>query len=141
MRKELPAIANWAIEGLHRLKNNRYNFSDIAAGKGYIENYRKSSDTVFSFLMDEGYIITKDPKDKVSKSELFTAYKSYCIANERIQVGVQQFGERITKLTGLNEQVAKDSLGKSYRAVQGLKLDNDGFKAATYEQENIFNNS
>ena len=141
MRKELPAIANWAIEGLHRLKNNRYNFSDIAAGKEYIENYRKSSDTVFSFLMDEGYIITKDPKDKISKSELFTAYKSYCIANERIQAGVQQFGERITKLTGLNEQVAKDSLGKSYRAVQGLKLDNDGFKAATYEQENIFNNS
>ena len=141
MRKELPAIANWAIEGLHRLKNNRYNFSDVAAGKEYIENYRKSSDTVFSFLMDEGYIITKDPKDKVVKSDLLAAYKNYCIANERIQAGVQQFGERITKLTGLNEQVAKDSLGKSYRAVQGLKLDNDGFKAATYEQENIFNNS
>ena len=141
MRKELPAIANWAIEGLHRLKNNRFNFTDIAAGKEYIDNYRKSSDTVFSFLMDEGYIITKDPKDKVVKSDLLAAYKNYCIANERIQAGVQQFGERITKLTGLNEQVAKDSLGKSYRAVQGLKLDNDGFKAATYEQENIFNNS
>ena len=139
MRKELPAIANWAIEGLHRLKNNRLNFTDIAAGKEYIDNYRKSSDTVFSFLMDEGYIITKDPKDKVSKSELFTAYKSYCIANERIQAGVQQFGERITKLTGLNEQVAKDEFRKSYRAVQGIKMDNDGFRAATYEQESIFN--
>ena len=139
MRKELPAIANWAIEGLHRLKNNRFNFTDIAAGKEYIDNYRKSSDTVFSFLMDEGYIITKDPKDKVSKSELFTAYKSYCIANERIQAGVQQFGERITKLTGLNEQVAKDEFRKSYRAVQGIKMDNDGFRAATYEQESIFN--
>lgn len=140
MRKELPAIANWAIEGLHRLKNNRYNFSDIAAGKEYIENYRKSSDTVFSFLMDEGYIITKDPKDKISKSELFTAYKSYCIANERIQAGVQQFGERITKLTGYPEQVTRIN-NKQYRVMQGLKMDNDGFKAATYEQESIFNNT
>lgn len=139
MRKELPAIANWAIEGLHRLKNNRYNFSDIAAGKGYIENYRKSSDTVFSFLMDEGYIITKDPKDKVVKSELFTAYKNYCIANERIQAGVQQFGERITKLTGYPEQVTRIN-NEQYRVMQGIKMDNDGFRAATYEQESIFNN-
>lgn len=140
MRKELPAIANWAIEGLHRLKNNRYNFSDIAAGKEYIDNYRKSSDTVFSFLMDEGYIITKDPKDKVVKSELFTAYKNYCIANERIQAGVQQFGERITKLTGY--PIARTFVNnmRDY-FVQGIKMDNDGFRAATYEQENIFNNT
>lgn len=139
MLKELPAIANWAIEGLHRLKNNRFNFTDIAAGKEYIDNYRKSSDTVFSFLMDEGYIITKDPKDKVVKSELFTAYKSYCIANERIQAGVQQFGERITKLTGYPEQVTRIN-NKQYRVMQGIKMDNDGFRAATYEQESIFNN-
>lgn len=140
MRKELPAIANWSIEGLHRLKNNRYNFSDIAAGKEYIDNYRKSSDTVFSFLMDEGYIITKDPKDKIVKSELFTAYKSYCIDNERIQVGVQQFGERITKLTGY--PIARTFVNnmRDY-FVQGIKMDNDGFRAATYEQENIFNNT
>lgn len=140
MRKELPAIANWAIESLHRLKNNRYNFSDIAAGKEYIENYRKSSDTVFSFLMDEGYIITKDPKDKVVKSELFTAYKNYCIANERIQAGVQQFGERITKLTGYPIVRTFVNNMRDY-FVQGIKMDNDGFRAATYEQENIFNNT
>ena len=140
MRKELPAIANWAIEGLHRLKNNRYNFSDVAAGKEYIENYRKSSDTVFSFLMDEGYIITKDPKDKVVKSDLLAAYKNYCIANERIQVGVQQFGERITKVTGYPITRTFVNNRRDY-FVQGLKSDNDGFKAATYEQESIFNDT
>ncbi len=140
MLKELPAIVNWAITGLHRLIKNRYNFTEVTAGKEYIEIYRKSSDTVFSFLMDEGYIITKDPKDKVVKSDLLAAYKNYCIANERIQVGVQQFGERITKLTGLNEQVTRVN-NKQYRVMQGLKMDNDGFKAATYEQESIFNNT
>ena len=140
MRKELPAIANWAIEGLHRLKNNRYNFSDVAAGKEYIENYRKSSDTVFSFLIDEGYIITKDPKDKVVKSDLLAAYKNYCIANERIQVGVQQFGERITKVTGYPITRTFVNNRRDY-FVQGLKSDNDGFKAATYEQESIFNDT
>ena len=139
MLKELPAIVNWAIEGLHRLIANRYNFTEVAAGKEYIENYRKSSDTVFSFLIDEGYIITKNPKDKVSKKALFTAYSTYCNDNERTRVGVQQFGERITKLTGYPIQRTFINNIRDYY-VQGIKEANDGFKAATSEQVSIFDN-
>lgn len=138
MLKELPAIVNWAVEGLHRLIANRYNFTEVAAGKEYIENYRKSSDTVFSFLIDEGYIITKNPKDKVSKKALFTAYSTYCTENERTRVGVQQFGDRITKLTGYPIQRTFINNIRDYY-VQGIKEANDGFKAATSEQVSIFN--
>ena len=140
MLEELPAIVNWAIEGLHRLISNRYNFTEVAAGKEYIENYRKSSDTVFSFLIDEGYIITKNFDDKLSKKALFTAYSTYCTENERTRVGVQQFGERVTKLTGYPIVRTFVNNMRDY-FVQGIKMDNDGFRAATYEQENIFNNT
>lgn len=135
MLQELPAIANWAIEGLHRLRENNYNFSEVAAGQEVIANYRKNSDTVYSFLMDEGYIITKNPADKVSKKELLTAYNAYCLDNGRQAVGVRQFGERIKKLTGLDEQIAKDKNLKSYRALQGIKSD---FVPLTEEQANPF---
>ena len=135
MLEELPAIANWAIEGLHRLRDNNYNFSEVAAGQEVIANYRKNSDTVYSFLMDEGYIITKNPADKVSKKELLTAYNKYCLDNGRQAVGVRQFGERIKKLTGLDEQIAKDKNLKSYRALQGIKSD---FVPLTEEQANPF---
>ena len=125
MLEELPAIVNWAIEGLHRLRENNYNFSEVAAGQEVIANYRKNSDTVYSFLMDEGYIITKDPADKVSKKELLEEYCKYCQREERQPVGKRQFKERMKKLTGyeIHKTRFKNILA-SY--CEGLKL-NDEF--------------
>lgn len=137
MLEELPAIANWAIEGLHRLRANNYNFSEVAAGQEVIANYRKNSDTVYSFLMDEGYIITKDPADKVSKKELLTAYNAYCLDNGRQVVGVKPFGERIKKLTGLDLHRTRVGNIRDYY-IQGVKEENDGFKAATDVDNAVF---
>ena len=124
MLQELPAIANWAIEGLHRLRENNYNFSEVAAGQEVVANYRKNSDTVYSFLMDEGYIITKNPADKVSKKDLLTAYDAYCLENGRQAVGKRQFGERITKLTGYSiHKTRSKNILASY--CEGLKLSDE----------------
>ena len=138
MLQELPAIVNWAIEGLHRLKANNYNFTEIAAGNQYIEDYRKNSDTVFSFLSDEGYTITKDPNDKISKKRLLEQYNQYCIREERQSVSKRQFGERLEKITGFKTAVAKYQDGKSYRAIRGIKEYNDGFVPVDNEQIAIF---
>ena len=138
MIKELPAIVNWAIEGLHRLKANNYNFTEIAAGNQYIEDYRKNSDTVFGFLSDEGYTITKDPNDKISKKRLLEQYNQYCIREERQSVSKRQFGERLEKITGFKAAVAKYQDGKSYRAIRGIKEYNDGFVPVDNKQRAIF---
>lgn len=138
MIKELPATVNWAIEGLHRLKDNNYNFTEIAAGDHYIEDYRKNSDTVYSFLSDEGYTITKDPNDKISKQYLLEKYYRYCQREERQSVSKRQFGERLEKITGFKETVAKYQDGKSYRAIRGIKESNDGFIPVDNKQVAIF---
>ena len=138
MLQELPAIVNWAIEGLHRLKANNYNFTEIAAGNQYIEDYRKNSDTVFGFLSDEGYTITKDPNDKISKKRLLEQYNQYCIREERQSVSKRQFGERLEKITGFKAAVAKYQDGKSYRAIRGIKEYNDGFVPVDNKQIAIF---
>ncbi|AYA99317.1 phage/plasmid primase, P4 family [Lachnoanaerobaculum umeaense] len=139
MLEELPAIVNWAIEGLHRLRENNYNFSEVAAGQEVIANYRKNSDTVYSFLMDEGYIITKNPADKVSKKELLTAYNAYCLDNGRQVVGVRQFSERLKKLTGLEITRVRVDKYRDYYA-QGIKEENNEFIAATDAENEIFSN-
>lgn len=125
MLEELPAIVNWAIEGLHRLRENNYNFSEVAAGQEVVANYRKNSDTVYSFLMDEGYIITKNPADKVSKQYLLEEYCKYCQREERQPVGKKQFGERIKKLTGYEIHKTRLKNILAYYC-EGLKL-NDEF--------------
>lgn len=138
MLQELPAIVNWAIEGLHRLIDNKYTFTKIEAGDAQIEDYRKSSDTVFSFLSDEGYILTKDPQHRLSKQMLIERYYRYCSNEERNSVSRKQFGDRLEKITGFKEQVCKDKNGKSYRAIQGIREKNDGFIQVTHEPIAIF---
>ena len=137
MIKELPAIVNWAIEGLHRLKANNYNFTEIAAGNQYIEDYRKNSDTVFGFLSDEGYTITKDPKDKISKKRLLEQYNQYCIREERQSVSKRQFGERLEKITGFKTVRTRTANIRDYY-IQGIKEYNDGFVQVDNKQIAIF---
>lgn len=139
MLQELPAIVNWAIEGLHRLIDNNYTFTEIEAGNKYIENYRKNSDTVFSFLDDEGYTITKDPEHKISKKTLYEKYIGYCRREERQQVSPKQFKDRITKLTGLSEQRTYVNNIRDY-FMQGIKEENDGFKTVTDAEITLFYN-
>lgn len=137
MIKELPAIVNWAIEGLHRLKANNYNFTEIAAGNQYIEDYRKNSDTVFGFLSDEGYTITKDPNDKISKKRLLEQYNQYCIREERQSVSKRQFGERLEKITGFKTVRTRTANIRDYY-IQGIKEYNDGFVPVDNKQIAIF---
>lgn len=137
MIKELPAIVNWAIEGLHRLKANNYNFTEIAAGNQYIEDYRNNSDTVFGFLSDEGYTITKDPKDKISKKRLLEQYNQYCIREERQSVSKRQFGERLEKITGFKTVRTRIANIRDYY-IQGIKEYNDGFVPVDNKQIAIF---
>ncbi|RKW56968.1 MAG: DNA primase [Lachnospiraceae bacterium] len=137
MIKELPAIVNWAIEGLHRLKANNYNFTEIAAGNQYIEDYRNNSDTVFGFLSDEGYTITKDPKDKISKKRLLEQYNQYCIREERQSVSKRQFGERLEKITGFKSVRTRIANIRDYY-IQGIKEYNDGFVPVDNKQIAIF---
>lgn len=137
MLEELPAIVNWAIEGLHRLKANNYNFTEIAAGNQYIEDYRKNSDTVYSFLMDEGYTITKDPNDKISKKRLLEQYNQYCIREERQSVSKRQFGERLEKITGFKTVRTRTANIRDYY-IQGIKEYNDGFVPVDNKQIAIF---
>ena len=137
MIKKLPAIVNWAIEGLHRLKANNYNFTEIAAGNQYIEDYRNNSDTVFGFLSDEGYTITKDPKDKISKKRLLEQYNQYCIREERQSVSKRQFGERLEKITGFKTVRTRIANIRDYY-IQGIKEYNDGFVPVDNKQIAIF---
>ena len=137
MLQELPAIVNWAIEGLHRLKANNYNFTEIAAGNQYIEDYRKNSDTVFGFLSDEGYTITKNPNDKISKKRLLEQYNQYCIREERQSVSKRQFGERLEKITGFKTVRTRTANIRDYY-IQGIKEYNDGFIPVDNKQIAIF---
>ena len=72
---ELPGVFNWVLGGLKRLLAQK-RFTDSHAMTDVLEQYKRDSDTVLSFLVDEGY--EKDVQNEIKLSYLYQYYSSYC---------------------------------------------------------------
>lgn len=77
MEQEVEGILLWALEGLHRLKENDYRFTKSEASTRALEEYRGMNDSLYSFI-SEHYIKTGDKKDRVLKTDLEKAYQDWC---------------------------------------------------------------
>ena len=74
-RMEADGIFQFALEGLRRLMNHRFRFSETEVNAAELQRYREESDSVLSFAKErcelgEGYT--------AGSTELFNAYKGYC---------------------------------------------------------------
>lgn len=78
MLTEKSAIFNWAVQGVKRLIENNYHFTECEAINLTSQLYRERIDTVSRFLEAQGYTVTNDRKDKVNAKDLFEKYKAYC---------------------------------------------------------------
>jgi putative DNA primase/helicase len=72
---ELSGVFNWVIEGLHRLLEQK-DFTECDEVNQQIENYRKETDSVLSFIDERGYKASKT--SYIRLSELYQAYRNYC---------------------------------------------------------------
>lgn len=75
LRAEADGIFIFALEGLKRLINNNYKFSETERNKRELEQYREESDNVLSFVgecceLGAGY--------DYGSTELYNAYKGFC---------------------------------------------------------------
>ena len=73
---EADGIFLFALEGLKRPMANHYRFSETEANKAELQQYRKDSDSVLSFVKD--CCETGDDAFVCGATELFNAYKAYC---------------------------------------------------------------
>ncbi|MBP1920955.1 phage/plasmid primase, P4 family [Youngiibacter multivorans] len=81
LKDEIEGILLWALEGLHRLKDNNYKFTHAAATEMAREEYRMKSDSLYRFVMEE-YIMTGNPADRVLKTQFETMYENWAYMNE-----------------------------------------------------------
>lgn len=128
MLLDIPYIIRFALEGLKRLIQNNYAFTPIEQSLEYIEDYRKESDTVYSFIAESGYVLTKNPEHKISKSALYNQYLNYCMREERQSVLKKSFTQRMEKLTGFKVVRTFYNNNRDYY-YQGIALDGSFTKA------------
>ena len=72
---EADGIFLFALEGLRRLMNNHFVFSETQVNADELQQYREESDSVLSFVKDYCEL---DTGYSAGSTELFNAYKSYC---------------------------------------------------------------
>ena len=74
-RMEADGIFLFALEGLKRLMNNHYRFSETQVNKAELQQYREESDSVLSFTKEYCEL---GGGCTAGSTELFNAYKGYC---------------------------------------------------------------
>ncbi len=77
--RELPGVLNWAIDGLHRLLQNKA-FSECEAANKALSTYKKESNSVAMMIDDEGYTdgYTVEKEYRISNKVLYGVYRTYC---------------------------------------------------------------
>jgi P4 family phage/plasmid primase-like protien len=95
--KEADGIFLWALQGLHRLIENNYKFTEPESMKSIMQEYREHSDTVYQF-MQRDCIETANDKDRIKRSEFYERYQAFCESENRKPVSVQNLPQRMAKL-------------------------------------------
>ena len=120
-RAEADGIFMFAMEGLKRLMDNNFMFSETEVNKAELQQYREDSDSVLSFVNE--CCVLDDGEEKtmtVGSTELYNAYKSYCE-----ECGLKPFSQKacIQQITTTFDGVSRsvDEMGKR-RILKGIRL-------------------
>ena len=117
LRTEADGIFLFALEGLKRLMHNHYRFSETAANRKELQQYREESDSVLSFLKD---CCVPGEQAVVGSTELFNAYKTYCDESGMKPCAQNKFIQQILSACP-GTQRSVDKVGRK-RVLQGLRL-------------------
>ena len=80
LKKELPGILLWALDGLQRLDENNGVFTIPDTQADLLETVEEVAAPVQTFLTDN-YDITHDDADIISRTEVYRDYKDWCSEN------------------------------------------------------------
>ena len=93
LKSELSGILNWVLQSLPGLMQRR-EFTTCESSERALEQYRLQSDSVRLFIseMCEPYDYTTDG------TELYNAYKGYCVSSSLKSIGKYKFYDRLESL-------------------------------------------
>lgn len=116
-RMEADGIFLFALEGLRRLMNNHYVFSETQVNADELQQYREESDSVLSFVKD---YCEMGETYTAGSTELFNAYKGYCE-----ECGMKPYSQKnfVQQITAAFPAVTRDidRIAKR-RVLSGIKL-------------------
>jgi len=104
LKKELPGILNWALEGLDRL--NKQGFTIPEGQKELMETYRRESDPSRAFLLETYCESTNG--EYIRCGDAYLDYVNFCKDNGYHSMSEQNFGKQVR---GIFPKMEKRRLG------------------------------
>lgn len=95
--EEKDGIFMWFLEGLHRLIDNDFEFTESEAIDEAINEYRNNIDTLYHYI-SENCEITENKMDRIKKTELEARYTAWCADNEYKAISKKNIKERAAKI-------------------------------------------
>jgi len=117
--KELPGIFNLAIQGLNRLREQKWKFSQCDAIDRQIEDYKIENDNVLEWLKEN---CEYDKSESELKDKLYSNYRHFCEERGTYPQKHQNLMKRLAKAVPGYEVIRKSVHGEQKRAVKGIKL-------------------
>lgn len=90
LKKESSGIFLWMFEGLQRLIENNYVFTESARAKRNRENAQRESNNILSFLDASDYVCL-DPSGVTTSHDLYEAYLQWCRENGELELKQKTF--------------------------------------------------
>lgn len=122
IKKELPGIFNFALEGYNRLWGNNYIFSKPDACEEALEQFKKEHNKVKAFVSDRIDIVGTAGKEFIPSSDIYDEFESYCRHN-RFREGISRKDfhkllKQMIETEGLDIQKVKRSSGEIYKGMK-----------------------
>lgn len=115
-QNEADGIFLFALDGLKRLMNNNYTFSETDKNYEELRKYREDNDSVLAFVR-ESCELSKD--GEVGSTELYNVYKGYCEECNLKPYSHRKFVQQLTTLPNVTSGV--DKTGRR-RTLKGIHL-------------------
>lgn len=95
IKRELPGVFNWVLDGLDRLLKQS-SFSDCPASQEVLKEFRKESDSVAMFTEEMGYEQTLEVWTK--SKPVYLDYRQYCFDEGLQPLARKNFHKRLKSL-------------------------------------------
>lgn len=116
--RERSGFLNWCLDGLRRLKNNNWEFSESKSMEETKLEFQKQSDPVMAFITDMCEI--KEGAE-ISKEELYNKFKDYCDENGLFIVEQRLFTRHLQETPRVRMKKKSTAGGKWFWIGIGLK--------------------
>ena len=120
MKAEVEGIFLWAFEGLKRLVENNFKFTESARTRDNREAVKRDNNNVYDFLESEGYIRLKADAS-ISSKDCYEIYRMWCEENNLTALKPRSFSDALVSASGkYNLEYCNNIINAAGRRVRGF---------------------